>query len=350
MKAACLPCYEELRLTTRLWAAVWILSLTAGSITPTQAAEQRSVPGIDMQFMPIPAGRFVMGSPPDEPGRENDENPQTDVTIQRPFWLGKYEVTHGQWRALMGTDLDAIARQVAADQTLYSFGNRQLTIAKRNGIDLAGGYTALLGDTGDDVPMYLVHWDDAVAFCKKLTERERAAGRLPAGYVYRLPTDAEWEYAARAGTSGAIYSGVLKIEGESNAPALDPIAWYAGNSGVGYTGRGFDMTSEQQRQYPQTTMAGPRHVGLKQPNAWGLHDMIGNVWEWAADWFEPALPGGQVVDPRGPVAGTHRVVRGGGWNNPVVDNRSAQRYGLALGESGRRINLGFRVALAVPLE
>jgi formylglycine-generating enzyme required for sulfatase activity/pimeloyl-ACP methyl ester carboxylesterase len=326
-------------------------SLYEQGLLEKTALERRTVPGIELELMPIPAGQFVMGSPADEPGRETDEEPQTQVTISKPFWLGRYEVTHGQWRALMGTDLTATAARIFADQTIHDTGKRQLRTLQMNvedGGDVSGP-EVLLGDTGDSVPMYLVSWVDAMAFCEALNKRERQAGRLPAGYVYRLPTDAEWEYAARAGTTGAIYRGTLEILGESNAPALDPLAWYAGNSTLGYTGRGFNVAAYRaERQYSATQIAGPRLVGLKEPNAWGLHDMIGNVWEWAMDWYERPLVGGAVVDPTGPASGRRRVVRGGGWDNPVFDNRSAQRFGV-IPEGGRLINLGFRVALAPQL-
>ena len=154
--------------------------------------------------------------------------------------------------------------------------------------------------------MYWVSWEEAVAFCRRLTERERAEGRVPAGYEYRLPTDAEWEYAARAGTTTATYAGELEIKGFANAPVLDPIAWYRGNSSEGYTGKGVDTSAWQEKQYPGG-IAGPRTVATKRPNAWGLYDMLGNVWEWCGDWYSYKLPGGSVSDPTGASCSTAPV-------------------------------------------
>lgn len=149
-------------------------------------------------------------------------------------------------------------------------------------------------------------------FCQSLTARERAAGRLPEGYVYTLPTETQWEYAARAGTTG------------DHAGNLEAMAWHSGNSG-----------------------GSTQPVGLKEPNAWGLHDMHGNVWEHCLDRFGP-YPGGSVTDPTGPgesdVDDSMRVVRGGSWQTPGTHARSAHRFLGEMDASARPI--GFRVALA----
>jgi formylglycine-generating enzyme required for sulfatase activity len=146
-------------------------------------------------------------------------------------------------------------------------------------------------------------------FCRRLSEQERAAGHLPPGYDFTLPTEAQWEYACRAGTTGARYG------------SLDDIAW--NNS------KGRDST------HP---------VGQKQPNAFGLYDMLGNVWEWCSDWWADRLPGGNVTDPVGPDSGSYRVARGGGWRDDPANCRSAYRFWFS--PTFRFHHLGFRVALA----
>lgn len=317
----------------------------AGSVISLSAAEPRTVPGLELTLMPIPAGTFTMGSP----GLPESDRPPTRVTISQPFWLGRTEVTQGQWKAMMGTDVvEQVRRQLAEDR----LAGKQLSwrdAVNRNVSDP----NELVYNTADDAPMYWVSWEEAVAFCRRLTERERAEGRLPAGYEYRLPTDAEWEYAARAGTTTATYAGEMGIKGFSNASVLDPIAWYRGNSSEGYTGKGVNAADRKEKQYPGA-IAGPRTVATKRPNAWGLHDMLGNVWEWCADWYSPQLPDGSVRDPTGPTAGSitaaggpGRVIRSGSWTAGSHVVHVAFRIWQKSGQ--RESALGFRVALALQL-
>ena len=241
----------------------------------------------------IAAGAFTMGSPTNEPARTAEEGPQTPVTISRGFCMSKHEVTQGEYVAVKGSNPSYF--------------------------------------TGDpNRPVEQVSWNDAVAYCAALTVRERNAGRLPAGYVYRLPTEAEWEFACRAGTTAAFHygealsSGRANFDGHYEYPPCEGSTNYCYNVNGTYLGR--------------TTA-----VGSYAPNAWGLSDLHGNVWEWCQDWSGP-YPGASVSDPQGPVEGSFRVIRGGGWNQDAGYCRSASRDG---GFPTRRSNMiGFRVVLA----
>ena len=158
------------------------------------------------------------------------------------------------------------------------------------------------------------------------------------GYIFRLPSEAEWEYAARAGTNTAIYTGDLTIVGKRNGPELDAIAWYGGNSGVNYSG-GYDCSGWDGKQY-SSSQCGTHPVGGKKPNDWGLYDMIGNVWEWVQDW-KGDYPSGTVINPIGPSSGAYRVVRGGSWGDFARYCRSASRSSDTPGN--RFNNLGARL-------
>ena len=273
-----------------------------------------------------------MGSPEDEPGRDTDESPRTRVTISRPFWLGRTDVTHRQWKSLMGTDLSAQVRKALEDDTLFTFGPKTRALRDHWGLSRDADAGQRLKNTGENLPMQYVTWAEAMEFCRKLNDRAGSAGTLPNGYRYTLPTEAQWEYACRAGTTGATYGGPMRILGEYNAPVLDPIAWY-GASAV--------WDPAEKDQYPGGTY-GPHDVGLKRPNPWGLCDMQGDVYQWCLDWYGPS-PGGSATDPDGPDPGSNRVDRGGCWNSTAAHCRSARRDSHAPGVRSNAV--GFRLAL-----
>jgi formylglycine-generating enzyme required for sulfatase activity len=226
----------------------------------------------------IPPGTFTMGSPANEQDRYSNEGPQTVVTLTNGFFIGKYEVTQGDYRAVMGSNPSNFP-----------------------------------GDTNR--PVEMVSWINATNYCAELTWQEESAGRLPPGWVYRLPTEAEWEYACRAGTTTRFSFG-----NDETYAQLGSYAWYSSNSG-------------------STT----HPVGTKLPNPWGLYDMSGNVREWCWDW-DGTYPGGSVTNPSGPDSGSFRVVRNGGWSNSGANCRSALRSSNY--PSYIYYNIGFRVVLA----
>ncbi len=233
-----------------------------------------------MTLVGIPAGTFTMGSPSGESGRDGDEK-QHRVTLTRGFLMSATEVTQAQYEAVMGSNPSEFK--------------------------------------GASRPVEMVSWYDAVRFCNALSEREglTAAYRISGENVtwnldadgYRLPTEAEWEYACRAGTTTRFHSG-------NSDSDLELVGWYSGNSG--------EQTHD---------------VGTKQPNAWGLYDMHGNVWEWCWDWYGDY--GGSVTDPAGPRSGSRRVLRGGSWYFLAQHCRSANRY--RFNPDGRDSSFGFRV-------
>ena len=235
---------------------------------------------VGMRFRVVPPGEFLRGSSAEEVGAFPNEQPVQAVTITKALYVGVTEVTQGQWAEVMGENP---ARFRAA---------------------------------GTNAPVETVSWDDAQAFVRRLCKREG----VPEG-TYRLPTEAEWEYACRAGTTTATCAGDIEILGERNAPVLDAIAWYGGNSGVGYEGYSAETWQETQFAFDD---AGTHPVGAKHPNAWGLHDAIGNVWEWCEDWIA-LYPEEPATDPRGPETGPGRVARGGAWSSPARRCRAAMR-------------------------
>ena len=273
----------------------------------------------------IRPGTFVIGSPATEAGHKADESPQTTVTLTKGYWMATTLLTIGEWEAVTGQSLRDKVTKMLNDETLYDFDGRKMKIRDFMHFD-KDSIDKIMANEYDNAPMYFVSWNEAMAFCHKLTVLERAAGRLPAGYEYTLPTEAQWEYACRAGTTGATYRDTVATD-----TGMDKIAWYVKNSYYGYDGRGFGNPK-----------AGPRYVREKIPNKWHLWDMSGNIWEWCRDWYGP-YPGGNVTDPLGPATGIYKVNRGGSFGSGLYDERSANRAKNPPNEDSAY--RGFRIAL-----
>jgi formylglycine-generating enzyme required for sulfatase activity len=250
-------------------------------------------PSAALDMVAIAPGTYQRGSPVTPLVvapyfNEANAQPVHAVTISRPFWIGRFEVTQAQYQAVMGSNPSAFQ------------GPSYPNAAQR--------------------PVELVTWNNAVAYCTALTASEQAAGRVPAGYVYRLPTEAEWEYCCRAGTTSEFHFGPTLVCGQANF--------------------GFSYHSNTNCSINQTAV-----VGSYPPNAWGLHDMHGNVWEWCQDaWdFSANYPSGPVTDPVVACC-PFRVVRGGSWFFDSNFCRSAFRY--SSDPAGTLFDFGFRVVLA----
>lgn len=246
---------------------LFVLGLTflPGNLPTALAQKKTHTNSFGMEFVLIPAGSFALGCDTQMERCHDNETPQHMVTISTPFYLGKYEITQAQWEEIMGENPSNFKKRTN--------------------------------------PVENVSWDDVQIFIRKLNLREGSG-------QYRLPTEAEWEYAMRAG-SGTAYSF-------GNDPSLlKNHAWYVENS--------------KERAHP---------VGEKSPNAWGLHDMHGNLWEWVHDWYGDYPK--TSMDPQGPSHGNGRVIRGGSWYSPEKLCRSAVRHEVQ--SRSRNDDLGFRLA------
>ena len=257
---------------TAAFVTVFVFSLFgfACNQQPSKSAAAAPEPSVAKQTVPVTnmvlirAGSFTRG--------------RNRVTLTQDFWLGKYEVTQGEFAALMGSNPSSFE-----------------------------------GDTNR--PVEKVKFPDAVAYCAALTRRETEAGRLQAGRVYRLPTEAEWEYACLAGGTNLYSFG--------DVAKADEFAWTLENS--------------ESATHP---------VGQKKPNPWGLYDMHGNVWEWCNDWFGP-FSANDIVDPVGPPSSKFKVFKGGSWNHNIEFSRASSRFMMET--NGATTFVGFRIALGTPI-
>jgi len=254
-------------------------------VSHSSAAEQPKeiTNSIGMKLVLIPAGEFMMGSPEYDKDADADERPQHKVRITKPFYFGATEVTQEQYEKVMRKNPSWFSKT-------------------------DGGADKVKGIDASSFPVEMVSWDDAAEFCKRLSTKE--------GQTYRLPTEAEWEYACRAGSTTRYCFG-------DDPKQLHEYAWFS--------------DSRDGRPHP---------VGQKKPNRWGLYDMHGNVSEWCSDWYgQDYYAESPTDDPTGPVAGPTRVYRGGSWGSSASYCRAAYHNGDRPG--ARSPGLGFRVA-AVP--
>ncbi len=240
---------------------------------PSRSGRIYMVPSINYKMIYVPPGTFMMGSPLSEKGRYDDEK-QHPVTLTRGFFIGVTEVTQDQWKKIMGNN------------------------------------PSYFKECGEDCPVEQISWNDCREFIMILNKKEKTR-------KYRLPTEAEWEYACRAGSGLAFANGDITQITCGHDPNLDKIGWYCGNT-------------EEKIQ----------SVAKKVPNAWGLYDMHGNAWEWCLDWYEQ-YNASHIVNPKGPASGSSRIFRGGGWGLNARACRSAFRdkYDPKL----RCRHLGFRL-------
>jgi formylglycine-generating enzyme required for sulfatase activity len=245
------------------------------------------VPDVGLVMRWCPPGSFTMGS--NNPSHTYHDSPPHQVTLTRGFWIGETEVTQAQWEAVMGSN----------PASEHSMRGDRVKIPE-------------VSFKGPDMPIISVSQEEIMDFCKKLTDHEHEAGRLPADAVYALPTEAQWVYAAGAG-------GNLTF-----ADDLDTIAWFQTNG---------------------DSMLHP--VAQKLPNAWGLYDTRGNAWEFCSDWFGD-YSAGAVTDPAGPTSGEGHVIRGGGWDAPYNDCLTARRKFWPA--SSGRYYVGFRLVCTAGLE
>jgi formylglycine-generating enzyme required for sulfatase activity len=268
-------------------------------------SKSKKINSLGMEFVYIKPSTFMMGSPSSEEGQDSDER-QHRVTLTKGFYMQTTEVTIGQWRRFVS---DTGYRSEAETQ-----GGAWIWTGKK-WEKKKGYYWDKTGfSQNDNQPVTCVSWNDVQKYIGWLNRKE-GTNR------YRLPTEAEWEYTARAGSTTAFANGgisELKCGYDSN---LDAMGWYCGNS--------------NKRTHP---------VAQKQRNAWGLYDMHGNVWEWCQDWYGKNYPVSSVVDPTGPSSGSIRVIRGGSWNRSARFCRSANRGSRKPGY--RNGDLGFRLAFS----
>ncbi|MCB1178226.1 MAG: formylglycine-generating enzyme family protein [Leptospiraceae bacterium] len=365
-----------------LWKIAILFLFTSTCKAPASSPHTTFTDPHGIEFVKIPAGEFYMGCSEGDKDCDSSET-RHKVKISKDFYMGKFEVTQGQWAKIMSTKY-----QPKDGETEEEKQEREKKIYPSNFKPSKTCYLLnYCNDEKENLPVEQVSWNDVKEFIEVLNNLSSTnplasshpqssegdpltlpspSGRetkspitpLPPGedqgegrvrWTYRLPTEAEWEYAARANTTTNTYVGNLKIAGSNNAPILDTIGWYGGNSGVNYKIGGYDCSDWSQKQYDSKN-CGTQTVGGKMPNQFGLYDMTGNVWEWVEDWYGE-YPKSENIEnalenPKGPDRGSFRVIRGCSWSDLAVRCRVSRRD---ISFPGGRFNfLGFRLVLSPP--
>ena len=255
---------------------------------------------LGMTLVPVKPGTFIMGSPPTEKGHQDDEK-QREITRTQSFSITATEITQKQWMTLMGTSFEDLV-------------NKQ-----RGPLGRGAKLSSIPSATGNNQPMCFVNWQDAIDFCKALTKKERDAGLLSPTKKYTLPTEAQWEYACRAGTISVFGTGNTLTSKDANFYGKLPYG-----------------VSESGEYRKKTTQ-----VATFPANPWGIFDMHGNVYEWCFDWYEASPI--STKDPTGPAQGDGRIIRGGAWDRKSTSCRAAYRY--SRDPNRRAHNIGFRIVI-----
>ncbi|MBR4153491.1 MAG: SUMF1/EgtB/PvdO family nonheme iron enzyme [Selenomonadaceae bacterium] len=297
------------------WAAIYLTHAIKGGFSEAQEVLDRIpgrqkveiINGVEFAFRWCPAGTFMMGSPVREQERDNDEY-QHQVTLTKGFWVLETEVTQKQWKAIMGRTVTDQAQRMLNNKTYYSFPGRffNTTISDYLGYSSNTKVSSIVYGVGDNYPIYWVSLLECQQFCDECQKL---------GLNIQLPTEAQWEYACRAGSTTSLYN----IKGDNAVPSLDSIAWFEDNS-----------------------LSSAHPVGKKEPNAWGIYDMIGNVWELCSDRYQSYTEQDSKIDPIG--CGNKPLVRGGSWFNRPKYCRSAYRESIPIRAYCTK-GIGFRVII-----
>jgi formylglycine-generating enzyme required for sulfatase activity len=286
------------------------------SIKDNRPLDQEFFNSAGVKMLKVEPGTFMMGSPEGETEREEQEGPQREVTLTQPFYMSQTEITRKQYLEVVSNVPGLLKVQVT-------------------------------GKVRQSMPVEGISYDEAVEYCKKLTLKESKTDRHRPGWEYRLPTEAEWEYVARAGSE----TPFARFEDGGTGDTITMIkhAVFDFNIDDPYMQLPPDFKAKTRMPYPAfSSQEEATSLNFadkyRHPNRWGFYDMHGNVYEWVRDFYSEKYPEGPATDPTGPATGTYRVIRGGAWTEPAGKCRSAAREGREA--STKSSDIGFRIVYA----